>query len=261
MKSRVIRLGRARLAAAALLLAGGLLAFSAARAADGVPAAAAAQDSRPIYSVETGRKVAALGINCAWDDGDLPQILETLDARQVKATFFLVGEWCGRYPGRVRQLAAAGHEIGNHSDTHADLTRLTAEGIAAELEGCSARVERLTGKKPELFRPPSGAWNSRVVETARSLGYEVIQWDCDTLDWQGLSAQEIRARAADGVQNGSILLLHSGAPHLAEALPGLIADLRERGFSLVPVGEMIYRGESRIDHAGRQHSAAPGRED
>lgn len=249
MRYRVVGRGAAVLTMLAVLLAGGLGLAGVRQAA---LQAAASVRSLPIYSVETDKKQVALGINCAWGDQDIPRILETLEQYQVTATFFLVGDWCDRFPQRVQQLAESGQELGNHSDTHADLSALSWEGITAELEQCSDKIEALTGRRPELFRPPSGAYNDLVVDTARSLDYEVIQWDCDTLDWKGLTPEQIRGRVAERLQNGSILLLHSDTAYTAEVLPELIVDIQDRGYQIVPVGELIYRGAYRIDHTGRQ---------
>lgn len=142
---------------------------------------AAAEEKRPIYSVETQEKKVSLGINCAWDAEDIPVLIDLLAEHQVTATFFVVGEWCDKFPDAVRAIDAAGHEIGTHSDTHADMAALDREGIVRELRDSAAKIEALTGKRPTLFRPPSGSYNTLVIATAEQEGFYPIQWDCERM--------------------------------------------------------------------------------
>ena len=209
--------------------------------------------SLPVYSVETEEKVVALGINCAWDNADIPQLLGALDRAGVKATFFLLEQWAEKYPDSVLSIHAAGHEIASHSYSHTDLTTLSPQQIAQEAEDGRRVLEGLTGQPVTLLRPPSGAYNDTVIDTLRQQGFLPIQWDVDTLDWKGLSADEMLLRVMSRVENGSILLLHSGAPHTAEALPQLLDALKQEGYRLLPVGEMVYPPGSPIDVQGRQH--------
>lgn len=219
-------------------------------------AVASSPRSLPIYSVETENqeKKIALGINCAWGSSDLPAVLDALDDAGVKATFFLVGTFVDRYPESVQEIAARGHELGNHSDTHADLTTLDEAGIEAEISGCSDKIEALTGTRPTLFRCPSGAYNNRAVNTAWDLGYEVIQWSVDSLDWKNLTLPEMEARILPNLTYGDILLFHSGTTYTAAALPRLLAEIQAMGYTFVPVGELIYPGSRNIDVTGRQFS-------
>lgn len=216
---------------------------------------AAAQRQLPVYSVDTPKKAVALGFNCAWDDKDLDAILKTLDDKQVKASFFLVGSFCRQCPGAVRKIAGAGHELASHSNTHPDMTKLTREQIAGQLADSQAAIEKAGGGTVRLFRAPSGAYNDLVVRTARELGWEIVQWDNDTLDWKGGEAPELVANGTKRLQNGSIILLHAGARHTAEALPQLIDAVRAAGYDFAPVGELLLPPPYAIDHTGRQHPA------
>jgi len=209
----------------------------------------------PIYNVATDRPAVSLGINCAWGDDDLPDILAALDRYGVKATFFVVGDWCEKHPQSLRLIYDAGHELGSHSDTHPDMSRLDAAGVEAELDGCAEKIAAVTGTQPLLFRPPSGAYSNTLIETAERLGYRVIQWSVDTLDWKGLSAGEICSRVLSRLRRGDIVLLHCGAPHTAEALPELLEGIASLGLEAVPVSELIYHEDYTIDHAGVQHPA------
>lgn len=215
----------------------------------------AAEEKRPIYSVEIEEKKVALGINCAWGDEDIPELIRALEEADVKATFFLVGEWCDRCPDSVRALADAGHELGGHSDSHPDMAKLDRDGIVRELELPAAKIEKLTGKRPTLFRPPSGSYNSTVIETAEQLGFYPIQWDCDSIDYKNPTAEQMRERILKKLQPGSIMLFHSGAKNTPGALPGIIQAVREQGYEFVPVSELVLPPPYYVDFAGRQHPA------
>ena len=206
----------------------------------------------PIYAVDTEQNAVSLGINCAWEDGDIPQILAALEQYNVKATFFVVGEWCSRCPDSLRMIYEAGHELGSHSDTHPDMSKLDAAQITAELNGCAEKIAAVTGDQPLLFRPPSGAYSNTLIETASAMGYYTVQWSVDSIDWKGLTAAEILKRTAKA-EAGDILLLHSGAAHTAEALPAILEQLTAKGLTVIPVSELIHRKDYTIDHAGVQH--------
>ena len=214
----------------------------------------------PIYSVDTEEKRASIGFNCAWGDEDVPLILETLEQYNVRATFFVVGEWAEEHPESMRAIAAAGHELGNHSYSHPDMTRLSREEIAAQITSCNEAVRTITGETPTLFRAPSGAYNNAVVETARALGSHAVQWDVDSRDWQNPTPDEIVQRVVKNVRPGSILLFHVGKENTDAALPALLAGLQEQGYTLCAVGELIHTGEYRVDATGRQFSVAAASE-
>jgi peptidoglycan/xylan/chitin deacetylase (PgdA/CDA1 family) len=127
--------------------------------------------------------------------------------------------------------------------------------MQAELESSSKAIERVTGVKPTLFRPPYGDYNNALIETATDLGLYTIQWDVDSLDWKNLSATEIALRIINGVKEGSIILCHNNGLHTAEALPMIFSTLQNRGYTFVPIGELIYKDSYTIDHTGRQQSS------
>lgn len=206
----------------------------------------------PIYSVETPERLVALGINCAWDDSGLGELLALLEERGVKATFFLVGEWCERYPQAANRLAQAGHELGSHSQTHRDMTQLDRAQIAWELEASAAAIRAATGQSPRLFRPPSGAYNDLVIATARQLGWEAVQWDVDSLDWQEPPVEEMVERVCAKCRPGSILLWHLGKPDTPDALAQALDRLQGEGYRFCTVGELLYPPPYRLDHTGRQ---------
>lgn len=216
---------------------------------------AAAQKKRPIYSVETEERKIALGINCAWDNADIPQLIALLDKYEVKASFFVLGEWCDKYPESVKALYDAGHEVGSHSDTHTDMAKLDREGIIRELRDSAAKIEAVTGTRPNLFRPPSGSYNTLVIDTAEKEGFYPIQWDCDSIDYKDPTADQMQERIMKKLRCGSILLFHSGAKNTPGALPQIIEAVRAGGYEFVPVSQLIHPAPYTVDFEGRQHPA------
>lgn len=206
----------------------------------------------PIYSVDTPEKTVALTFDCAWGDADTDKILKVLDQCGVKATFFVTGDYVDRCADSVKKFHAAGHEIANHSDVHPHVNNLSVADLTADTNACSAKIKAITGTAPTLYRAPYGEYNNSVVETITDLGYSFIQWDCDSIDYKNPSAEEMRARIHKKVQNGSILLFHTGTENTASALGGILADLQAQGYTFKPVGQLIYKENFLIDHAGRQ---------
>ena len=214
--------------------------------------ASATQRVLPIYSVERDNKVIALSFDAAWGNEDTQQLIDILNTYNVKATFFLVGDWVDRYPESVKQLYDAGMEIGNHSDNHAHYTKLSSDGIAADVTACNEKIKAITGEAPTLFRCPYGEYDDHVVSAINNMGMHVIQWDVDSLDWKDLSAEEIYERVTSRAAPGSICLFHNAALHTPEALPSIIEYLLSEGYSIVPISQLIYTENYTIDHTGRQ---------
>ena len=174
----------------------------------------------------------------------------------VKATFFVVGEWVDKYPESVKALHDAGHEIMNHSNTHAHFNSLSTQEIIADVEACNDKIEAVTGVRPTLIRCPYGEYDDHVIAAIRSIGMEPIQWDVDSLDWKEISAAEITQRVTGRVGAGSIVLFHNAALHTPEALPDILECLLQQGYTFVPISQIILQGEYYMDHTGRQCPAA-----
>ncbi len=216
----------------------------------------AASRSLPIYSVETEEKKIAISFDCAWGVDYTDTLLDVMQKNDVRCTFFAVQFWVEKYPEYVEKIVAAGHEIGTHSRTHPYMSKLSEREIRDELTTSSAAIEKLTGQKVTLFRPPYGDYDNLLIDTCNAMGLFPIQWDVDSLDWKNLSATEIAMRIINGAKNGSIILCHNNGLHTAEALPLIFSTLKNRGFTFVPIGELIYRENYTIDRSGRQHKNA-----
>ena len=218
-------------------------------------AAAVSKRQLPIYCVKKDSKVVSLSFDAAWGNEDTEQLIEILGKYGVSATFFVVGAWVEKYPESVRALHDAGHEIMNHSDDHAHYPKLTADEMTADLARCNDKIEAVTGVRPTLFRPPYGDYNDKVISAVRESGMQAVQWDVDSLDWKGLSADKITARVLERVGPGSIVLFHNAAEHTPAALPGIIEGLIQQGFGFLPLSKLILTEGYEIDHTGRQYPA------
>jgi len=213
-------------------------------------------DSRklPIYSVGRNEndKIISISFDAAWGNEDTETLIDILGRYNIKATFFVVGEWVDKYPESVLALYEAGHEIMNHSDTHPHMSKLSAEQMISEIESCNNKIEAITGIRPTLLRAPYGEYNNLLIETLANLNMYCIQWDVDSLDWKDPTPQQICDRVCSNVCPGSIVLFHNAAVNTPAALPSLIERLISDGYTFVPISENIYYSNYSIDHEGRQ---------
>lgn len=208
----------------------------------------------PIYCVETDKKQVALSFDAAWGNEDTATILEILRKHNVKVTFFMTGGWVESYPDDVKAILADGHDLGNHSENHKNMSQLSDEECEEELMSVHRKVQELTGYEMFLFRPPYGDYDNDVIKVAKACGYYPIQWDVDSLDWKDYGVDSIIQTVTQHkhLGNGSIILCHNGAKYTADALETLITTLQEQGYELVPISQLIYKDNYHLDHEGRQ---------
>lgn len=208
----------------------------------------------PIYCVQTDKPQIALSFDAAWGNEDTAEILSILEKHDVKVTFFATGGWVEAYPDDVKAILAAGHDIGNHSENHKNMSQLSTDEMKSELMLVHDKVKNLTGYEMCLFRPPYGDYSNEVIQTATSLGYYSIQWDVDSLDWKDYGVSSIIDTVTNHkhLGNGSIILCHNGAKYTAQALDTLITTLEEKGYELVKISDLIYKDNYTMDVEGRQ---------
>ena len=208
----------------------------------------------PIYSVETDEKKVALSFDAAWGNEDTQQILDTLEKYNVKVTFFMTGGWVEKYPEDVEKIYKAGHDLGNHSENHKNMSQLSNEECQSELLKVHEKVKTLTSAEMNLFRPPYGDYDNEVITNATACGYYTIQWDVDCLDWIEYGVDSIikTVTGHKNLRNGSIILMHNGAKYTAKALPKVIEGLQAKGYQIVPISELIYKENYHLDVTGRQ---------
>lgn len=166
----------------------------------------------------------------------------------------MTGGWVESYPDDVKAIAKAGHDIGNHSENHKQMTQLSEEKCKEELMQAHEKVKELTGDDMILFRPPYGAYNNQVLEIAEECNYYTIQWDVDSLDWKDYGVDAIIKKVCThkNLKSGSIILMHNGATYTAEALESVIKGLKKQGYDFVPISELIIKENYHIDFTGRQ---------
>ena len=161
-------------------------------------------------------------------DQEVDHILHILQQKHAKAAFFLQGDWAQANPATVARIAAGGHVIGNHSFSHPVLTKLPLAAVRQEIE---------QGLPGPWFRPPQGRYNRQIRSLAGSLGYAICYWSIDSRDWTGASASEMRHTVLSELHPGATVLFHLHGAHTRELLPGLIDDIRARGYTLTPTRE------------------------
>ncbi len=208
----------------------------------------------PVYSVETGDKVVALTFDAAWGNSDTDALIEVLGKNDVKATFFVTGDWCDRCGEDVKRLSAAGHAIENHSDAHPHPVQITKKQLVDDTNACTRKIAALTGIEPKLYRVPYGEYNTDVIKTVEDeIGLLAVQWDADSMDWKRIGVEASVQNALSKVQNGSILLFHNDLETTAQAVDTVICRLKANGYRFALVRDMIYTKDYTIDVTGRQH--------
>lgn len=217
-----------------------------------------AEDSnKPIYKVSKEEKELALTFDINWAENDeLYNILDVLDKYNVKATFFIMGGWVNyseENKEKLKKINERGHEIGNHSYIHPMFTKINEERMKSELEKTNKIIKDTIGVDVNLFRFPSGDYNKKSIEFVKSNGYEIIQWNIDSIDWKQLGEEKEYNNVMKKIEPGSIILFHNNAKYTPKNLDKIIKELQEEGYSFIPVGKMIYDSEnSYINENGEQ---------
>ena len=208
----------------------------------------------PIYSVETDEKKIALSFDAAWGNEDCRNILDILEKHDVKVTFFMTGGWVENYPEDVKAIYEAGHDLGNHSENHKNMSQLSDDEKTQELMKAHNKVKELVGVEMDLFRPPYGDYDDEVILNANKNGYYTIQWSVDSLDWKDYGRDSIIDTVVNHkeLKNGAIILCHNGAKYTVDALDEMIIKLKEKGYEFVPISELIYKENYYMDVTGRQ---------
>lgn len=210
------------------------------------------KENLPIYNVQTEENAVSLTMNCAWNADDIDSILDTLNKYNIKITFFIVGDWVDKYPEAVKKINENGHEIGNHSNTHPHINKLNIDKNCEEITKCSEKLKNITGKEVNLYRCPYGEYNNTVINAANSLNYYPIQWSLDTLDYTGLTGNEMWNRLDRKLKKGDIILMHNGTKHTADSLELLIKNIQSKGFEIKKVSDIIYKDNYKINENGTQ---------
>jgi peptidoglycan/xylan/chitin deacetylase (PgdA/CDA1 family) len=184
-----------------------------------------------------------------FDDGPHPQntprLLDMLRARNIKATFYVIGRSVDNYPQIVRRIVAEGHEIGNHTYTHRNLTKLGDSEVRNELVRTRDAIAKASGVQPRTMRPPYGA----LLQRQRGLihedfGYPTVLWSVDPRDWQRPGPSVVTSRILTNSHNGAIILAHDLHSPTVDAMPSTLDGLLRKGFRFVTVSQMIAMSEA-----------------
>lgn len=195
------------------------------------------------YNKSAGKVVAL-----TFDDGPVPEYTEKyvdiLKSMEIKATFFVIGKNAKRHPELVKYIYENGNEIGLHSYSHFNMSKMKPEQIVDELYKTQKIIFESTGVKPTLFRPPYGAFNKTLLKISDSLGLHVVLWNVDPDDWQSPTPESIILRVTRHTKNGSVILMHEGKINTLAALPQIIEKLKAEGYSFVTVSELLNYGKN-----------------
>ena len=194
---------------------------------------------RVYYNGNTNNKNVSLMFNVYWGNEYLTPILNILKEEGIKTTFFVGGVWVDKYPELLLDIVADEHEIGNHGYFHKSHDELNYQQNQDEIFNNHKLVKQLINVDMNLFAPPSGAFNETTLQVAKNLGYSVIMWTKDTVDWRDADADIIYNRAIKNLKNGDLILMHP-TKATATALPNVIKQIKQNGYNIVNVSKNIH---------------------
>jgi polysaccharide deacetylase family sporulation protein PdaB len=198
-----------------------------------------------VYQVKTDRKVVALTFDISWGNQTPMPVIEILKEKKVKTTFFLSGPWVKQNPDVVNRIKQDGHEIGSHGYRHINLSNLSKTEIKEEVKKAHQSIKEVAAIDPNLIRTPNGDYSDQVIEAIHEINYEAIQWSVDSLDWMNPGVDTIVERVSKRVHPGAIILMHASdsCKQTTEALPQVIDNLKDQGYEIVTVSELLTMGE------------------
>ncbi len=203
---------------------------------------AADKTANAIYKIDTDKKIVAMTFDISWGNKVPEPVLDILEKEKIKkATFFLSGPWTLRHPKIAKRIKTMGYEIGNHGNLHKDFSDYPNTWIREQVSLSEKSIAQVTGIRTKLIRTPNGDFNPRVVSCLDKMGYTVIQWNTDSLDWKNPGTSSIVNRVLTRAVPGDIILMHASdsSKQITEALPQIIQGLRAKGFQFATVSELI----------------------
>ena len=195
------------------------------------------------YCGPRNQKQVALTFDDGPDMKYTPQVLDILKENHIHATFFLLGLNVEKYPEIAKRIAEEGHSIGNHTYSHSNLVKLSAEQVREQVRHGDETLQRVLGFHTAIFRPPYGNASREVLQQVASMQYKVIDWSVDTRDWASPSPAQILSTVNQQIFPGGIVLQHSANAPLrnsVKALPDIIASLKAQGYTFATIPEMLH---------------------
>ncbi|MBF8983041.1 divergent polysaccharide deacetylase family protein [Lutibacter sp. B2] len=197
------------------------------------------ETNEPIRNVDSNVKKMAFTCNVDWGTEEIPGILDILEKEHIHITFFVTGKWAKKNPDMLKLMDMKGHEIGNHGYSHKMHSKISRNENHSEIKKTEDEIVKVINKKPIYFAPPSGDHNKMTIQVASELGYKVILWSVDTVDWKKGSTKEVIInRVMKKEHKGAILLMHP-KPATIEALPEIVAKIQGEGIKICTVSELI----------------------
>lgn len=195
----------------------------------------------PLIQVDTTQRALALTFDISWGEVMPSQVLDVLKQEKVAATFFCSGPWAKKHPDIVQRIIADGHQLESHGQAHVNYSGLTESGVQANIADSCAILKDITGRDIRFVRPPNGDYNDQAITAAAEKGVALVTWSVDSLDWKNPGVETIQSRVLNKAHNGAIVLLHASdtckQTHLA--LPAIIAGLRQKGFALLTLDQLL----------------------
>lgn len=192
----------------------------------------------PVYRGHPEKEMVSLLINVSWGEDYIPEILDTLNEQDVKATFFIEGNWAKNNAELVKMIDEQGHVIGNHGLNHPDMARLNEAEINHQIKRTNEILNAITGETPKWFAPPSGSFGDQVVETADQLEMETVLWTVDTIDWKNPSVSVMVNRINERVHPGATILMHPTQP-IASGLDGIIETIKNQDYRIGTIEQLL----------------------
>ncbi|MCC5909850.1 MAG: polysaccharide deacetylase family protein [Clostridiaceae bacterium] len=196
--------------------------------------------SNPIEKGSEESNYIAFACNVDWGNEVIPEMLENLNEKDIKITFFVTGRWAKAFPELLEAIVKEGHEIGSHGYQHLDYSQLSIEKNKEQIRKAEEVIMEQIGIKPNLFAPPSGAYNQHTLIAAEELGYKTILWSIDTIDWRQGSTKDVIVERVmkKSNHNGAIILMHP-MPETAKALPTLIEEMNKKGLKVGRISDVL----------------------
>jgi polysaccharide deacetylase family sporulation protein PdaB len=204
-----------------------------------------AQDLYTLRGVITSRRALALTFDISWGTVMPPKVLAILVRDHVPATFFLSGPWAEKNPEFVRELVRDGMQVESHGWAHVNYSGLSYNGVVQNIMKTDTVLHQLTGQRITFVRPPNGDFNRQALQAAHSVGYTVVTWGTDSLDWMNPGVDTIIRRVVTRAHPGDIVLLHASdtCKQTDLALPTIIRDLRAQHYELVTLSTLMAMGQ------------------
>lgn len=192
------------------------------------------QEEFVIRNGKEGCKKLTFTCNVDWGEEVIPQMLDIFKKEDIKVTFFVTGRWAENYPDLLKKMYQAGHEIQSHGYGHKLCSQVSVETTREEILKTEQIILEVLGVKTTVFAPPSGDFNENTVKLCQELGYQLVLWSADTIDWrEGSTAEVIKQRILKKPLDGAIVLMHP-KEETVKALPDLIQEIKKQGIEIVP---------------------------